>query len=105
MTDFAAWAAELDREDRFAETRTAFHIPEGLIYLDGNSLGLMQPKVTERLAAVANGEWGDGLIGSWNDAGWFQLPMTHHRFLPHSFAHSGSRFVDRGCAPGIDLPP
>ena len=76
MTDFAARAAELDREDRFAETRKAFHIPEGLIYLDGNSLGLMQPKVTERLAAVANGEWGDGLIGSWNDAGWYQLPMT-----------------------------
>lgn len=51
-----------------------FEIPEGVIYLDGNSLGLL-PKGTEaRVARVLSQEWGQQLIRAWNTAGWMDLP-------------------------------
>lgn len=76
MTDFAACAATLDANDPLAPTRDAFTIPDGLTYLDGNSLGLMPNGVTERLAHTAQTEWAQHLIKSWTDADWFNLPMT-----------------------------
>ena len=51
-----------------------FEIPEGVIYLDGNSLGLL-PKGTEaKVAKVLSEEWGQQLIRAWNTAGWMDLP-------------------------------
>lgn len=76
MTDLLRRAADLDAADSLAPFAAEFHVPGGVIYLDGNSLGLMPKSVPARLAAVAGGEWAEGLIRSWTDAGWFTLPMT-----------------------------
>jgi kynureninase len=73
MTDRAACLAR-DRADPLGGFRGRFHIPPGLIYLDGNSLGMMPKAVPERLQQVAAGEWGEGLVRSWTDAGWWDLP-------------------------------
>jgi kynureninase len=65
---------EADLADPLAPARAHFALPEGLIYLDGNSLGALQPVVAARLRDVVEREWGAGLIRSWNDAGWVDLP-------------------------------
>ena len=63
----------LDAADPLACLRDQFVHPDGLIYLDGNSLG-QQPRATaERVQEVLTQEWGQGLIRSWNDAGWIHL--------------------------------
>ncbi len=66
--------ARLDEADPLAFARGRFRLPEGLIYLDGNSLGPLPTAVPAALAAVAEQEWGQGLIGSWNAADWIGLP-------------------------------
>jgi kynureninase len=60
----------------FTATRAAFHIPEGLIYLDGNSLGPLPKAVPARLQAMLTEEWGASLIKGWNDHGWMAMPMA-----------------------------
>jgi kynureninase len=64
----------LDRADALRGFRERFELPENVIYLDGNSLGAMAGSVRERVADVVEREWGHGLIRSWNDAGWIDLP-------------------------------
>ncbi len=64
----------LDAADPLAETRGAFALPEGVIYLDGNSLGALPSATPARIAAVIAGEWGSDLITSWNKHGWIDLP-------------------------------
>ena len=64
----------LDANDPLRGLREQFELPEGVIYLDGNSLGVMPRATPERLQAVTREEWGQGLIRSWNSAGWFELP-------------------------------
>ncbi len=64
-----------DAQDALARFRERFVLPEGVIYLDGNSLGPLPKDTPARLAQVAAGEWGDGLIRSWNSAGWIDLPQ------------------------------
>ena len=71
--DRAACAA-LDARDPLADQRALFHLPEDLFYLDGNSLGPLPHAVGERVRRVLSEEWGDGLIRSWNTAGWIDLP-------------------------------
>ncbi len=56
--------------------REAFALPDGLVYLDGNSLGPLPVAARERLATTLDAEWGEMLIRGWNDAGWFDLPET-----------------------------
>ena len=68
--------AELDRHDPLAPLRAEFALPEGTIYLDGNSLGPLPRAARDRVREVVDVEWGDGLIRSWNDAGWFDKPRT-----------------------------
>ena len=68
-------ARELDVADPLAAYRNRFEIPDGVIYLDGNSLGCLPKATPERLAEVVRGEWGEGLIRSWNDADWIGLPQ------------------------------
>ena len=51
-----------------------FELPDGVIYLDGNSLGPLPKGVRERAAQVIGAEWGQELIRAWNSAGWMALP-------------------------------
>jgi kynureninase len=63
-----------DATDPLAGLRTRFALPDGVIYLDGNSLGALQPAVAARVRTVVEREWGQGLIRSWNEAHWVDLP-------------------------------
>ena len=72
----AGQLAALDAADPLACARARFRIPAGRVYLDGNSLGPLPAALPERLAQTVDAEWGEGLIGSWNDAGWIDLPVT-----------------------------
>ena len=65
----------LDAEDPLASLRGQFELPEGVIYLDGNSLGVLPRAAAERVQQVVRDEWGRGLIRSWNSAGWIDLPQ------------------------------
>ncbi|MDH4479980.1 MAG: kynureninase [Rhodoferax sp.] len=64
-----------DASDPLRSLRDLFSIPDGVIYLDGNSLGVMPKSAASRAAQVVSQEWGQGLIRSWNTAGWFDLPQ------------------------------
>jgi kynureninase len=66
-------AAALDSRSSLAHTRDLFVVPDGLIYLDGNSLGALPVGVPGRIRTVVEHEWGQGLIRSWNDAHWMEL--------------------------------
>ena len=59
----------------FAATKTMFHLPEGMIYLDGNSLGPLPKTAAARVAHAVQAEWGEMLIGGWNKAGWMDKPV------------------------------
>lgn len=65
----------LDARDPLAPLRALFTLPEGVIYLDGNSLGPLPKAAPQRIARAVREEWGEGLIRSWNTAGWFELPQ------------------------------
>ncbi len=67
----AARAVALDAEHRAAYRREAFVIPDGTIYLDGNSLGALPKAVPAAVAQVIEHEWGQRLIRSWNEADWW----------------------------------
>ncbi len=58
----------------FAATKAMFHLPEGVVYLDGNSLGPLPRQAVARLTATARDEWGEMLITGWNKAGWMEQP-------------------------------
>ncbi|WP_284616415.1 kynureninase [Aquabacterium humicola] len=77
MTSFTTrqQALQRDADDALAPLRAQFALPDGLIYLDGNSLGVLPRTTAARLSQVVTDEWGTGLIGSWNTAGWMQLPQ------------------------------
>jgi kynureninase len=67
-------AVDRDADSPLRGRRDLFDIPDGVVYLDGNSLGALPRSVPERLAAVVGEEWGRGLISSWNTADWINLP-------------------------------
>lgn len=58
----------------FAATKAMFHLPEGVVYLDGNSLGPLPRAAAARVAQTVTDEWGQMLIGGWNKAGWMDQP-------------------------------
>src|ERR1700681_990239 len=64
-----------DCVDPLRDFRDRFMIPEGLIYLDGNSLGPMPRAAASVLTRTIEQEWGHDLIRSWNSAGWFDMPV------------------------------
>lgn len=70
-----AHCAALDAADALAPLRDLYALPEGVVYLDGNSLGPPPRAALERVARTVADEWGRGLIRSWNDAGWMDLPQ------------------------------
>lgn len=74
MPDTTQLAAR-DAADPLGPARARFRMPDGLVYLDGNSLGPLPAALPAQLASVVTGEWGEGLIRSWNDAGWIDLPV------------------------------
>ncbi|WP_370268337.1 kynureninase [Nioella sp.] len=53
-----------------------FELPEGVIYLDGNSLGVLPKGAAARATQVIEQEWGGQLIRAWNSAGWMELPRV-----------------------------
>lgn len=65
----------LDAQDPLRDLRDQFKLPAGVIYLDGNSLGVLPRTTAARVAQTVTEEWGEGLIRSWNSAGWFDLPQ------------------------------
>ncbi|HSK26790.1 MAG TPA: kynureninase [Jiangellales bacterium] len=69
-----AEVAALDVADPLGPLRERFDLPDGLVYLDGNSLGPLVRGVRERVAHVVAEEWGRDLIRSWNTAGWYEMP-------------------------------
>jgi kynureninase len=75
MTDVMERAGLLDASDPLAHFRNRFVVPDGVIYLDGNSLGALPVGVAERLRDIVQDEWGRGLIRSWNDANWYPAPI------------------------------
>ena len=64
----------MDAQDPLAPHRDKFALPEGVTYLDGNSLGALPCATGARVREVIEREWGDGLIRSWNAAHWIDLP-------------------------------
>lgn len=69
-------AEALDAKDPLAGFRDRFALPPGVIYLDGNSLGVLPKGVAERVSGTIADEWGRDLIASWNKAGWIALPLS-----------------------------
>ncbi len=76
MTTSRQEALALDAADPLHSLRDEFVLPEGVIYLDGNSLGALPRRTAARVAATIEGEWGQGLIRSWNTAGWIDLAQA-----------------------------
>jgi kynureninase len=84
----------LDAQDPLAPLRDRFELPEGVIYLDGNSLGARPRAALARAHEVVALEWGQDLIKSWNSAGWFESPKRlGDRLAPIIGAKSGEVVV------------
>ncbi|MEJ6479058.1 MAG: kynureninase [Octadecabacter sp.] len=60
----------------FAKTKAMFYLPDGVIYLDGNSLGPLPRAASAKMARVMQDEWGEMLITGWNKAGWMAQPTA-----------------------------
>lgn len=60
----------------FTRTRELFELPEGIVYLDGNSLGPLTHAARARVAETVSAQWGEMLIGGWNQCGWMDLPAA-----------------------------
>ena len=66
---------QLDEADPLAFARERFRLPEGVIYLDGNSLGALPKAAPAALLETIERQWGEDLIASWNKHGWIDWPM------------------------------
>ena len=69
-----ARAEQLDAADPVAQARDRFVLPDGLVYLDGNSLGALPAGVPEAVRDVVDRQWGRDLITSWNVHDWWDAP-------------------------------
>lgn len=98
-------AARLDAEDPLGDLRQHFDLPDDVVYLDGNSLGALQPAAAAAVATATVRDWGQGLIRSWNvtsdGPGWVGLPRRLAASLapligadPDEVAVTGSTTVD-----------
>ena len=75
MSFTLAEARAADAADPLRPMRDRFHLPEGVIYLDGNSLGPLPKATAPRQREVVEHEWGEALIRSWNWHGWIDAPL------------------------------
>ncbi|MFJ3976568.1 kynureninase [Streptomyces sp. NPDC090021] len=73
-TDLRTRAAALDAADELAKLRERFTLPDGVVYLDGNSLGALPAGVAAATADVVARQWGELLIRSWDESGWWTAP-------------------------------
>lgn len=74
LTALGERARELDVEHAVTDRRDAFVLPEGVIYLDGNSLGAMSVAARDAAADAVTRQWGEQLIRAWNDSAWWTAP-------------------------------
>ncbi|MCX5196037.1 kynureninase [Streptomyces sp. NBC_00249] len=72
--DLAARAAQLDAEDGLGKLRERFTLPDGVVYLDGNSLGALPAAVPDAMSDVVRRQWGELLIRSWDESDWWTAP-------------------------------
>ena len=70
---YTQWKVPIEMTD-FAKTKAMFNLPDGVIYLDGNSLGPQPKEAPDRIAKMVTDEWGEMLISGWNKAGWMHQP-------------------------------
>lgn len=98
----------------FEHTRTLFHLPEGMVYLDGNSLGPLPVAARDRIARTVDAEWGEMLITGWNKAGWMAQPQALGDRIGHLIgAPKGSTVIGdtlsvkvyQALAAALDLQP
>lgn len=75
MTKSFEEARALDAADPLREMRERFVLPDGVVYLDGNSLGALPKATSPRLLDVVERQWGEDLITSWNKNGWIEWPQ------------------------------
>lgn len=75
MQNLPEFIQALDAADPLATFGQRFNLPDGLVYLDGNSLGALPRDTPARVARAITDEWGRDLIRSWNTAGWMDMPM------------------------------
>ncbi len=75
MQNLPEFIQALDAADPLAAFGQRFNLPDGLVYLDGNSLGALPRDTPARVARAITDEWGRDLIRSWNTAGWMDMPM------------------------------
>ncbi|GLW09057.1 kynureninase [Microtetraspora sp. NBRC 13810] len=75
MTISRADCAALDEQDPLRDFRDEFVLPEGVVYLVGNSLGAPPKGAAARVARTVEREWGHDLVGGWNAAGWWEQPL------------------------------
>src|SRR5256885_10766091 len=68
-------ARALDASRPLAFARERFRLPDGIVYLDGNSLGALPVATVERLKLVAERQWGEDLISSWTKHDWIDWPV------------------------------
>ncbi len=102
MDKLATAAAVLDAADGLKACRARFHLPDGLIYLDGNSLGAMPVSAPAHMADAVTRAWGDRLIASWMEDGWWQMPVTLGDWLaPAVGAAPGQMVVADGTSVSI----
>jgi len=88
----------------FAATKRQFHLPEGLIYLDGNSLGPLPKTAAARVAQAITGEWGELLIRGWNKAGWMDMPTKVGNRVARLIGAETGHAVDQGLS-GAGIRP
>ncbi|MET8474264.1 kynureninase [Streptomyces sp. NPDC006422] len=74
MSDLYERAKELDASDQLASVRGDFVLDEGVVYLDGNSLGALPANVPGRVEDVVRRQWGELRIRSWTESGWWTAP-------------------------------
>jgi kynureninase len=91
MTFSPADIAALDAADPLASLRDRFEMPDGIIYLDGNSLGALPRGVRSRMDDVVARQWGRDLIRGWNVHDWIDLPgRLGDRIAPLIGAETGT---------------
>ena len=94
MSDFTRQdALALDVDDRLAPLRGAFALPEGIIYLDGNSLGALPHAAAPHLAKVVETQWGRDLVTSWNRHDWIGLPQRLGRKIAPLIGAAGDEVI------------
>ncbi len=102
MDKLASTAAALDAADGLTPCRARFSLPEGVVYLDGNSLGAMPVATPQHMADAVTRAWGERLIASWMEDGWWQMPVTlGDRLAPVIGAGPGQTVVADGTSVSI----